>query len=73
MSEKVRFFVHDVDGDEGAMHCGDADNIPEAKKGLANLLETYLSELGHAPEEKYTIELTARLMTDEEVESLPEL
>ena len=72
MDGKVRFFV-EVEGGEGAMYCGDADNIPDAMKGIGNLLEPYLQELAIYPDELSEIYLTAKRMTDEEVAALPEL
>ena len=73
MDGKVRFFAEETGSGEGKMYCGDADNIPDAMKGLANMLEPYLQELKDNPDTTIEVELSAMRMADEEVAALPEL
>lgn len=69
----IRFFLKDVESGEGFMHCGDASDIPGAMKSIGYMLENTLEELKRDGATDQTFILSAKDMTDEEVEALPDL
>ena len=71
---KVRFFIDDVESGEPRAYVGDADDIPAAIKSLGYFAEYAFEELAKDPDgEPHTFEVSARIMTDAEVEALPQL